>query len=1254
MKKQTPAEIARQINAYIEKQNDTLQRYPVGPLANAAKLNRQKGMKALQALKQENEMMRVKTDPMAAQAQAKKYGGKVKKMEPGGDTNDAGAGVEPGTNPNPGGDTGYTARDLLFYELVGTYGYHPTVALAAMSPTAKENTSGGAAVTERDYSNTPVGRIRDNFGKYLKDYSDDEVNQLKKDPEAFFNVVYGNRMGNSADEGYKYRGRGLIQITGKDQYRRVSQGIFGDDRLLENPDLLGSDNYTAARAAAYYLEGQGTPLSKYGIDVTQPLTAEGQDKMLHYSYGKVAGVGPEGSQPGELERRKGDISDSLGTMETFVTESMPFATQLAEMPNYNQVVQQELQGVEAQLGYTPTDDTVIQRQEQVEAQGSGEQVYSFDPLSAEDQGLISFNDVGLAGEGYPAGKLEDGTVWGMNQYGDYNVTVPATSEYGQPKSYVIKADDWAANTGGKFDAESIAGGIKQGQSDHSAIPYVSRLDTYDPSVKYTSNFGMQSVNQFDVGSRTTGSFWDQNFVGNVDVHPQDGYELDSISKYYGGEGALSGAGSQMDNAISALMRDQGFDYDNPPPRKETTQRKYGYSGFGVSTGVSQKREYESSPEYDAWERAKEEATAQVAANPGTINWKDKNGKSRVGVGGYTPFSDYVSYATGNAEYESGLQQNIQNKGLIGDLISPGGLGIKALRAPAMAQGWRRAAVSGGTRNVGKAPRTIIIGEDGAKSFQYIDDAGQGAARITGSTRAAIPEVSSAGAGLPKLPAGNLASPPIKGVPGMKLAPTAGTGQAPTFIPATGNPLTTSVAGPAQIVGRGRSSQFLQPIQSRNALGQFGPNVPGLPTTAPVNNLGSGSQIFYGLPGGQGRNALGQFTRNRPGVLVPGNQMLGNAQGVLVPQGAAQTGLIPYGGLQRYAGLQRYTGAPPMNISAPGSQLALRGQRGLSLSNPTIRGAQGFDDVARAAQGFDEATVVGSSALRNANMIPTAARAALYGSQRLNDFDPRMFPRPEQVEPGTAEEDIQLGGGQRPVDQSGTQDGTETGDAGGTGTGSGAGSGGAGDSTIAGPEDPGKIPSFKTPLSLVPIATSMRATAEMRDAIQNMQAPAAPSTTVVPKFNYQSNIGQSLQDNRDAARAINQSSPSSATGIASQQAALAQRFKQDARMRAQDNMMRQQAEANYNNLASQVRAANTAIRNQYNTDMTAFNNQREMLLGANEAQGMRNIGTYAQDYIQNVLSPQYTAQIQAMGRPYDAAAMLPKTPFGMQEEETTGR
>jgi putative chitinase len=92
--------------------------------------------------------------------------------------------------------------------------------------------------------------LRGIFGKYFP--TDAKAALYERKPEKIANLVYGGRMGNGPEasgEGYKFRGRGYIQLTGKDNYVAFGKAINED--LTANPDLVAT-KYPLASAAWFF------------------------------------------------------------------------------------------------------------------------------------------------------------------------------------------------------------------------------------------------------------------------------------------------------------------------------------------------------------------------------------------------------------------------------------------------------------------------------------------------------------------------------------------------------------------------------------------------------------------------------------------------------------------------------------------------------------------------------------------------------------------------------------------------------------------------------------------------------------------------------------------------------------------------------------------------------------------------------------------------------------------------------------------
>lgn len=111
--------------------------------------------------------------------------------------------------------------------------------------------SGGFVRLEENLNYSAAGLLR-TFPKYFSQWTAEEY---ARKPERIANRVYANRMGNadeSSGDGWRYRGRGLIQLTGYNNYLRCGAGIGVD--LIESPDLLTEIPHAASSAAWFWFD----------------------------------------------------------------------------------------------------------------------------------------------------------------------------------------------------------------------------------------------------------------------------------------------------------------------------------------------------------------------------------------------------------------------------------------------------------------------------------------------------------------------------------------------------------------------------------------------------------------------------------------------------------------------------------------------------------------------------------------------------------------------------------------------------------------------------------------------------------------------------------------------------------------------------------------------------------------------------------------------------------------------------------------
>jgi putative chitinase len=109
--------------------------------------------------------------------------------------------------------------------------------------------SGGFKATQENLNYGAKG-LRGIFGKYFA--TDALAAQYERKPEKIANRVYSSRMGNgdeASGEGWKFRGRGYIQLTGKSNYASFDKTV--EDDIIANPDLVAT-KYPLASAAFFF------------------------------------------------------------------------------------------------------------------------------------------------------------------------------------------------------------------------------------------------------------------------------------------------------------------------------------------------------------------------------------------------------------------------------------------------------------------------------------------------------------------------------------------------------------------------------------------------------------------------------------------------------------------------------------------------------------------------------------------------------------------------------------------------------------------------------------------------------------------------------------------------------------------------------------------------------------------------------------------------------------------------------------------
>jgi putative chitinase len=149
--------------------------------------------------------------------------------------------------------------------------------------------SGGFTLMQENLNYSAKGLVG-TFKKYFP--TEAHAKPYERNPQMIANRVYANRMGNgdeASGEGWYFRGRGIVQITGKNNYTKCSQSLFENNMLVENPDLLLEVEYAIHSACWFWSAARLNELADIGDIKTMTKRINGgyiglEDRINHYNH----------------------------------------------------------------------------------------------------------------------------------------------------------------------------------------------------------------------------------------------------------------------------------------------------------------------------------------------------------------------------------------------------------------------------------------------------------------------------------------------------------------------------------------------------------------------------------------------------------------------------------------------------------------------------------------------------------------------------------------------------------------------------------------------------------------------------------------------------------------------------------------------------------------------------------------------------------------------------------------------------------
>ena len=121
-------------------------------------------------------------------------------------------------------------------------------------------------------------------------FTPEEAAAYEKQPKKIANRIYGNRMNNrdeASGDGWRFRGRGILQLTGSANYYHAGQGL-GVDFIME-PDLVATPQYAALTAGWFWSTQKLNALAEAGNNLALTKKINGgtiglDDRIKHTNH----------------------------------------------------------------------------------------------------------------------------------------------------------------------------------------------------------------------------------------------------------------------------------------------------------------------------------------------------------------------------------------------------------------------------------------------------------------------------------------------------------------------------------------------------------------------------------------------------------------------------------------------------------------------------------------------------------------------------------------------------------------------------------------------------------------------------------------------------------------------------------------------------------------------------------------------------------------------------------------------------------